>query len=293
MTASPVPSPAPLARSPALELPDAEAWALHYVQSTELAVKMEPPPVPNTSRVAPEPLVIDEPGRPPELRPATRRDRTPKPEALRDPRCRARLLHAFWHHELQAAELMCWARLKFADAEPEFKKGLIGICQDEIRHMRLYQAHIEALGYRIGDFGVRDWFWRRVPSCRSKVAFVALMGMGFEARNLEHAKSYAELFRQVGDERAATIQDQVGKEEIAHVSFATRWFKRWTGGCDFETWRAELAPPLSPWVLRAEPIAVEARQRAGMTEEFVRALAAYEPEPAAARGREAHDADAR
>jgi uncharacterized ferritin-like protein (DUF455 family) len=222
---------------------------------------------------------IEAPGRPSELRPARRGERTPKLEALKEPHYRARALHAFFQHELQAAELMCWALLAFADAELEFRKGLLGICLDEIRHMTAYREHIEALGCKIGDFGVRDWFWKRVPACRTKLAFVAVMGMGLEAANLEYAGDFAARFRVVGDERGAALQERIAKEEIAHVGFATRWFARWTGGCDFETWAAELPPPLSPWVMHGAPIADGARMRAGMSAEFIAALAAYVPAP--------------
>ncbi len=89
--------------------------------------------------------------------------------ALASPQKRAHLLHTFLHHELQAAELMCWAVLKFRDTPPSFRRGLLSICQDEIRHMRLYSDQIERLGFKVGDFPVRDWFWsallvRRAPS---------------------------------------------------------------------------------------------------------------------------------
>lgn len=256
---------------------DVEGWAEAYVLSTDLAWKLAPPAPPRAFREAAAPRRLPRPGRPPELRPAARRERTPKPEALREPVFRARALHAFLHHELQAAELMCWALLAFADAEPEFRKGLLGICQDEIRHMALYREHIEALGHRVGEFGVRDWFWRRVPACETKLAFVAVMGMGLEAANLEHAANFAARFRAAGDEPGALVQERVAREEIAHVAFATRWFTRWTGGCTFDEWARHLPPPLSPWVLRGKPIAADARARAGMPPGFVQALAAYEP----------------
>lgn len=265
---------------PALEpeLVDIEAWAQHYVLSTDLDVKLAPPPAPGRFRTESVPLRLDRPGRPPELRPARRGERTPKPEALKDPIFRARALHAFFHHELQAAELMCWALLAFSDAEPEFRKGLLGICLDEIRHMNLYREHIEALGFRLGAFGVRDWFWKRVPSCSTKLAFVSVMGMGLEAANLEHASSFAARFRAAGDVPGALIQERIANEEIAHVSFATRWFTRWTGGCQFDEWVSQLPPPLSPWVLKGRPIAEGMRQRAGMPAEFIASLAAYVPE---------------
>ncbi len=262
-----------------IELPDIESWAEHYVRSTALHVKLAPPAVPTQFRRGATPIRLTAPGRPSEFRAARRGERTPKLEALREPHYRARALHAFFHHELQAAELMCWAILAFADAEPEFKKGLLGICLDEIRHMNLYREHIAALGAKIGDFGVREWFWKRVPACQTKLAFVSVMGMGLEAANLEYAADFAERFRSVGDEHGARIQERIAKEEIAHVSFAIRWFTRWTGGCDFETWASELPPPLSPWVMHGSPIAEGARQRAGMSAGFVAALAAYVPEP--------------
>jgi uncharacterized ferritin-like protein (DUF455 family) len=262
-----------------LNLPDVEAWAEHYVKSSELRVKIAPPTPPVRFRADAAPLRLSEAGRPSEFRRARRGERTPKLEALKEPHYRARALHAFFHHELQAAELMCWALCAFADAELEFRKGLLGICLDEIRHLNLYREHIELLGAKIGDFGVRDWFWKRVPSCETKLAFVSVMGMGLEAANLEYARDFAARFRSVGDERGAQIQERIAKEEIAHVSFATRWFSRWTGGCEFEIWAAELPPPLTPWVMHGTPIAEDTRRRAGMTPEFIAALCAYVPEP--------------
>ncbi|MFZ5891791.1 MAG: DUF455 family protein [Myxococcota bacterium] len=262
-----------------LDLPDVEAWAEHYICACDLQTKISPPTPPRQFREGAAPKRIAGPGRPPEFRAARRGERTPKLEALKEPHYRARALHTFFHHELQAAELMCWAMLAFADAELEFRKGLLGICLDEIRHMGLYRDHIEALGSKIGDFGVRDWFWKRVPSCRTKLAFVSVMGMGLEAANLEYAGDFAERFRAVGDETGAAIQERVAKEEQAHVSFATRWFTRWTGGLDFDTWAAQLPAPLSPWVMHGEPIADAARIRSGMTPEFVAKLRAYVPAP--------------
>jgi uncharacterized ferritin-like protein (DUF455 family) len=257
---------------------DVEEWAERYVLSTDLAYKLAPPEPPRRFRTELTPLRLSEPGRPSELRAARRGERTPKQEALESPYYRARTLHAFLHHELQAAELMCWAILAFPAAEHDFRRGLLGICLDEIRHMNLYAAHIRSLGAHVGDFGVRDWFWKRVPSCRSPVEFAAVMGMGLEAANLEYAPSFAARFRAAGDELGAQIQERIALEEIAHVSFATRWFARWTGGCDFTTWAEHLPPPLSPWVMHGQPIAEEARRRAGMPDAFVTALAAYVPE---------------
>jgi uncharacterized ferritin-like protein (DUF455 family) len=260
--------------------PDIETWAEAYISTTDLTRKLAPPAPPADFRaIAPLPHRITRPGRPPELRTARRGERTPKQEALEQPYYRARTLHAFLHHELQAAELMCWAILAFPDAERDFRRGLLAICMDELRHLQLYAEHIRSLGSQVGDFGVRDWFWKRVPSCRNKLEFVAVMGMGLEAANLEYAPHFAARFRAAGDEPGARIQERIAAEEVAHVGFATRWFTRWTGGCDFEAWAAQLPAPLSPWVMHGRPIAHEARRRAGMSEEFLAALRAYVPAP--------------
>ena len=263
-------------------LPDIQAWARHYILSDHLAYKLAPGPMPRKQALAPQPERLTTPGRPRLLQPAPRRERTPKPEALREPRFRAKLMHAFFHHELQAAELMCWALLAFPDTPRGFRSGLMRICQDEIRHMNMYRKHIETLGFALGDFPVRDWFWKRVPSCKDATAFVALMGMGFEGGNLDLAPTFADRFRAAGDEAGAAIQEHVAREEIPHVRFATHWFSAWTGACDFETWIQHLPPPLSPAVLRGHPIAEELRMSAGMPAAFVQALKAYTPEP---RGR--------
>ncbi len=256
-----------------------ERWAFDYVTSGSLAHKLAPPPPP--ARWAREGASTDRrprdlrPGRPPELTPAERAPKTPRASALRDPRRRAQLLHTFFHHELQAAELMAWALLRFPEAPAEFRRGLLRICGDEIRHMSLYAAHLDTLGAPIGSFPVRDWFWERVPRARAPVDFVALLGVGFEGANLDHAARFAEAFEAAGDPEAARIQRVVGAEEVPHVRFAVTWFERWSGPLTLARWTAALPPPLTPIVMRGRPIAREARRRAGMQDAFVDALEAY------------------
>jgi len=247
-----------------------EAWAHEYIVTRSLSHKLAPPQQPQRWESNPAPLNVSSPGRPPELRPAHRtRD---VPAELAQPRARAKLLHAFFHHELQAAELMCWAVLRFADAERRFREGLLGICRDEIRHMNQYREHIERLGFKVGDFPVRDWFWQRVPLCASKLEFVALMGMGLEAANLEHAPFFGERLAQAGDAAAAELQALIAREELGHVHFAVHWFEQWTHGQSFDTWCASLPKPLSPLLMRGKEFNRKARLEAGMHESFVSEL---------------------
>lgn len=256
-----------------------ERWAYDYVLSTSLAEKLAPPPPPARWEDAPPARRLGAPGRPAELSVQARSAKTPGPVALRDRSRRAALFHTFLHHELQAAELMAWALLAFPGTEIAFRRGLVAILLDEARHMQAYAGHIVALGHRFGDFPVRDWFWQRVPAARTPAQFVAVMGMGLEGGNLDHADRFSLLLREAGDDAGAAIEDRIGEEEIGHVRFAVRWFERWTGSADFATWASHLPAPLSPLLMRGHPVARAARLRAGLPERFVEELERWSPSP--------------
>src|SRR5215471_1867992 len=111
-----------------IERGSVEDWARELISTCDLFAKLEPPAPPARWEEQPLPCRIERPGRPPELRPARRGLQVP--EDLTPASARAKLLHTFFHHELQAAELMCWALLAFSDAEPSFRQGLLAICLD-------------------------------------------------------------------------------------------------------------------------------------------------------------------
>lgn len=256
-----------------------ERWAHDYVTSDVLAHKLAPPSVPTSWEANPPERRIEKPGRPSVLRIVARAPKAPGPDAIRDPVRRAELVHTFLHHELQAAELMCWALLAFPEAPKAFKKGLIRITLDEIRHMNMYLEYMKKLGHSFGDFPVRDWFWERVPQSPTPAHYVAVMGMGFEGGNLDHTVRFEKRFAAIGDEEGARIQAIVCAEEVPHVRFAVRWFKRFTEGVTFETWRNYLPKPLSPWVMRGMPQNKIARLRAGFPETFLTELEGWVPDP--------------
>ncbi|MEZ5988691.1 MAG: DUF455 family protein [Planctomycetota bacterium] len=249
-----------------------EDWARAYVEATDLAHKLDPGPPPRRWAEGRAALRLAAPGRPPELVVAAKARRSLRRHELREPRKRAQLVHVFLHHELQAAELMAWALLAFPGTPPAFRRGLLGILGDELRHMRLYAGHLAALGAAYGDFPVRDWFWQRVASCATPLQFVALLGIGLEGGNLDHARRYERWFAEVGDDEGARLQRLVGDEEVAHVRFAIRWFRAWSGGLAFEDWRRALVEPLTPSLMRGKELARAARQAAGFDEGFLREL---------------------
>ncbi|QDV07047.1 hypothetical protein Poly30_25660 [Planctomycetes bacterium Poly30] len=257
----------------------ASEWCRAYVESSDVAEKLRPAPRPGDGdpSLGAErdlPRRLPGPGRAAHLRVLDRAEKIPKPGALVEASAVAKLLHVFLHHEIQAAELCAWAFLAFPEAPSEFRAGLLGILDDEVRHAALYAGRIEELGASYGDFPVRDWFWARTLTATTPLQYVALMGLGFEGGNLEHAARFEALLREAGDERSASLVGQVGREEVSHVRFAARWFSEWTHGDptespDFDRWRAELPPPLTPEVLRGKPLDRDRRRRAGLSESFL------------------------
>ena len=252
-----------------------ERWAWDYIHTTSLEFKLAPPAAPEVWEARPAVRIVARPGRPSELRTVARAVKT---RGLFTPTGRARALHTFLHHELQAAELMAWAVLAFPDAPRALRAGLVRIALDEVRHMGVYATEIERLGHRVGDFAVRDWFWQRVPSCADATSFLATMGLGLESANLDHTFIFAARFRAAGDEPGALAQELVGREEIGHVRFGALWFERLTGHLDFDTWRRALPAPLSPLLMRGRPLQREPRRRAGIPEAFLDELDAWQPD---------------
>ena len=258
-----------------------EAWALGYVSSTDLEHKRRPgrptaaPAPPGSGPWEPP----DFPGRPPELTVVARAPRAPRPGALVHTEQRARLLHTFWHHELQAAELFARALLAFPDTPVAFRAGLVDVLFDELAHMALYERELTRLGCAPGAFPVRDWFWERVPTATEPRAFLALVGLGLEAANLDHGETWARRLEAAGDPAAAAVQRRVAREEEAHVAFAARWWAELGDGpLDFAGWRAALPAPLTPLLFRGKPLARDARARSGQDARFLDALEAWEPD---------------
>lgn len=260
-------------RAPPVQTVEHAAW--RYVTTCSLAEKLAGPAACEAWEDTPPVRRVDAPGRPPELDVVGRAPRLRhSAHALRSPRRRAEMVHTFLHHELQAAELMCWALLAFPDTPRAFRRGLMGICRDEVRHMGMYRSYLQELGHDFGDFPVRDWFWDRVPGCQDARAFVATLGIGFEGGNLDHTRRFAERLRAAGDEAGAALQEKVGREEVAHVRFALRWYRTWSDDEGFDGWREALPSPLSPILMRGRPLDRDRRREAGMSDAFIDAIEA-------------------
>ena len=252
-------------------------YARGIVCAETLAGKLAPPPAALDVVDGEPPLRMAAPGRPPELPIASSRDvRVPPIAGFRDPAQRARILHALANHELQAIELFAWALLAFPDAPPSFRRGLVAIVADEQRHFELYRARLAALDHAIGDFAVTGHFWNKLDHLATPLEFVCAMGLTFENANLDFAGDYARAARACGDPETAAALDQVHVDEIRHVHFAYVWLRRLGGDArsPWETYLANVRPPLGPTRARGADFDRGARERAGFDPAFIEALAA-------------------
>jgi uncharacterized ferritin-like protein (DUF455 family) len=259
--------------------------AERIVTSTRLADKVAPAPdgpAALTDRRPGPPLRRSAPGRPPDLEivPVSRA-KVPSIEGMPDPAQRARILHAFANHELQAAELFAWALLAFPDAPAPFRRGLAAILDDEQRHTRMYIARCEAHGLRFGAQPVSGYFWSKVEHIDSPAAFVCAMSLTFENANLDHTVDYAAAARAAGDEQTAAVIDRVHRDEIEHVRFGWTWLERFKpeGQTMWDAFRSNLTWPLRPLKAKGTVFHPEGRVAAGLDPEFVRLLEAAEGAP--------------
>jgi uncharacterized ferritin-like protein (DUF455 family) len=257
-----------------MELAD---FALRVVTSVDLEEKLAPVPPGLTDARPGEPLRLHRPGRPPGLTPVAAREvKVPPIEGMADPAQRARILHAFANHELQAVELFAWALLAFPGAPSDFRRGLLRVLGDEQRHTRMYAARSEALGLAFGAQPVTGYFWSKVPQIRTPLDFVCAMSLTFENANLDHTVDYAGAARRAGDEKTAAVIDRVHRDEVEHVRFGWTWLGRLkeAGETPWEAFRRSLSWPLRPAKARGVSFHRAGREAAGLDPEFIRLLEA-------------------
>lgn len=218
------------------------------------------------------------PGRPPELvfKPEGTGEKSAFPglRRLDNERERGRLLHFFANHELLATELMALVLLRFPDAPPAFRRGVLQTLRDEQEHTRWYLARMRACGITFGELPVSGYFWRAVSGMGSPLDYVAGLSLTFEQANLDFARHFARGFAAAGDADTAKLLDQIYRDEIGHVAYGLKWFRRWKppGQSDWEAFCQQLKFPLSPQRAKGVSLNVEGRRAAGLDAEFIAEL---------------------
>lgn len=247
---------------------------------TTLEEKLAPPPPGVSDDDRGGPITTPEaPVRPEELR--LRRDGVraefPGTVGLEDEEQRGRLLHFFANHELLATELMALVLLKFPEAPAEFRAGVLQTMKEEQMHTKLYLKRMADCGVEFGDLPVNGFFWNTVSTMTTPLDYVTRLSLTFEQANLDYTRGYAEVFAEAGDLETAAILERIYRDEIGHVSYGLKWFRRWKReGSDWRRFVSGLHLPLSAARAKgAFSFNEEGRRGAGLDEEFIRELRVY------------------
>ena len=187
---------------------------------------------------------------------------------------RGLVLHFFANHELLALELMALALLKFPQAPEKFRRGLVQTLKDEQEHVRLYQQRMQEIGVQFGEIPVGDFFWKAIGPMETPMDFVTGLSLTLEQANLDYARHYAQVYRQLDDSETAAILERIYRDEIGHVKHGLTWFRRWqeAGTSEWEAYRRALRFPLGP--ARAKGIGFNraGRLKAGLSADYIDAL---------------------
>ena len=248
-------------------------FAERVLFSDRLDEKLKQFDAPVTDQFPGEPLRVETPARPAELQFAARRKAPamPRPGAFKIPRRRAVAHHIMANHELQALEVMAFVLCAFPDAPNEFRRGMIPIMGDEQRHTRMHVERAAALGLRFGQLPVNCYIWKKAQAFENVLDYLAGMPLTFEGRNLDHTLEFAEYFETAGDQRSAALMRVIHRDEIEHVRFGLEWLRKLKPPeqSDWDAYRSHLKWPLRPAKSKGDTFHREARQAAGMADEFI------------------------
>lgn len=205
------------------------------------------------------------------------RSKFPSLSDLESEQTRGHILHFFANHELLALELMALAILKFPQASKSFRIGIAHTMLEEQSHLRLYIRRMHELGVDFGDLRVNRFFWDCLKGMACPTDYVVGMSLTFEQANLDYASYYLDQMHKLGDIETAQILKKVLDDEIGHVHFGVVHFDahRDQEKSYFDAYVNRLNLPLTAARAKGQVLNVEARRRAGLSDQFIDALRAY------------------
>jgi len=252
-------------------------FAERVLFATTLEEKLLHPADISDERPGPALVTPAAPGRPAELQfkaTGEARDSFPGTKNLEKESERGRLLHFFANHELLATELMALVLLRFPEAPAAFRKGVYQTLKDEQEHTQLYLQRMKECGVHFGELPVSGYFWRSVSVMENPMDYVSSLCLTFEQANLDFARHFAQGFATVGDAATAKLLDKIYHDEIGHVAYGLKWFRRWKnpGESDWEAFCRQLKFPLSPQRAKGMTLNVAGRRAAGLDAQFIAEL---------------------
>ena len=212
------------------------------------------------------------PGRP--EKPALVPPRLLQRRSMRTAEGKAALIHALAHIEFNAINLALDAIWRFPGMPRAYYADWLRVAGEEALHFSLLSAHLQALGFRYGDFDAHDSLWEMAEKTQDDIlARIALVPRTMEARGLDATPAVRAKLAQAGDMKAAEILDIILRDEIGHVAVGNRWYN-WLcqqRGLDPIDAYASLARQYQAPAMRG-PFNLAARRAAGFSESELAAL---------------------
>jgi len=136
---------------------------------------------------------------------------------------------------------------------------------------------MRACGLEFGELPVSGYFWRCVSPMENPMDYVASLCLTFEQANLDFAGHFARGFATVGDTDTARLLEQIYKDEIGHVAYGLKWFRRWKNPneSDWDAFCRTLKFPLSPQRAKGFTLNLAGRRAAGLDPDFIAQLNVY------------------
>ncbi|MFM9922493.1 ferritin-like domain-containing protein [Variovorax sp. H27-G14] len=204
------------------------------------------------------------------------------------PEGRAALVHSICHIEFNAINLALDAVWRYDGMPEAYYRDWLRVADEEALHFTLLHTHLQTMGHRYGDFPGHDSLWNMCEKTKDDVlARMALVPRTLEARGLDATPLIQAKLRRVNTPdalRAIEILDIILRDEVGHVAIGNHWY-RWLcdgAGLDAEaTYPALVARYDAP--RHKPPFNLEARGRAGFSDEELRQLVATSQADQAAR----------
>lgn len=186
----------------------------------------------------------------------------------------ARLLHDLASIELQAMELGIRSLFEYPEAPREFRRELAEVALSESRHLGFCLKGLEELGFKWGDWDVHTALWNTVDATDSLIDRVLIVHRYLEGAGLDAGESIMKRLVGVASKSVRRTVGVIVTEEIDHVLFGSRWFRKLCESerLDSEREFASRMVRISKLSPRREKIAHEVRLRAGFTSQEIAVL---------------------
>ncbi len=199
---------------------------------------------------------------------------------------RASLLHSLAHIEFNAMNLALDAIWRFPNMPTQYYEDWLKVAKEEAYHFSLINNHLCSYNFRYGDFPAHNSLWEMVERTSDAViARMALVPRTMEARGLDAVPAIRDRFKQVKDTKAVEILEIILHDEIGHVLIGNRWFNFLCANDNLSPITAyrDLARQYRAPTLRG-PFNIDARERAGFTQEELSLLGVVDEPQSAACG---------